>query len=92
MNGSATNPASIWSIGSLLPRLMLFFFLIDLILRFVPLDPFTFRAWEAMLRHYPNAIGPFTEKFIVTIAGRPEPLYFTAQGVIEGAPAAQALR
>jgi hypothetical protein len=40
----------------------------------------------------PNAIGPFTEKFIVTIAGRPEPLYFTAQGVIEGAPAAQALR
>jgi hypothetical protein len=59
VNGMTTNPASIWSIGRLLPRLMLFFFLIDLILRFVPLDPFTFRAWEAMLRHYPNAIGPF---------------------------------
>lgn len=59
MNGSATNPASIWSIGSLLPRLMLFFFLLDLVLRFAPLDPFTFRAWESMLRHYPNAVGPF---------------------------------
>jgi hypothetical protein len=38
---------------------MLFFFLLDLVLRFVPLDPLTFRAWEAMLRHYPNAVGPF---------------------------------
>ncbi len=40
----------------------------------------------------PTQIGPFTEKFIVTIAGRPEPLYFTAQGTIQGAPAAQAAR
>lgn len=38
---------------------MLFFFLLDLLLRLVPLDPLTFRAWEAMLRHYPNAVGPF---------------------------------
>ena len=59
MNGSPTNPRSIWSIGRLLPRLMLFFFLLDLVLRFVPLDALTFRAWEAMLRHYPNAVGPF---------------------------------
>ncbi len=59
MNGSVTNPASIWSIGRLLPRLMLFFFLLDLVLRFVPLGPLTFRAWEAMPRHYPNAVGPF---------------------------------
>jgi hypothetical protein len=59
VNGTTTNPASIWSIGRLLPRLMVFFFLLDLILRFVPLDPLTFRAWEAMLRHYPNAVGPF---------------------------------
>jgi SGNH hydrolase-like domain, acetyltransferase AlgX len=59
MNETSTNPASIWSIGRLLPRLMLFFFLLDLVLRFVPLDPLTFRAWEAMLRHYPNAVGPF---------------------------------
>jgi len=58
MNDS-TNPGSIWSVGRLLPRLMLFFFLLDLMLRFVPLDPLTFRAWEAMLRHYPNAVGPF---------------------------------
>ncbi len=59
MNETPTNSASIWSIGRLLPRLMLFFFLLDLLLRFVPLDPLTFRAWEAMLRHYPNAVGPF---------------------------------
>ena len=26
--------------------------LLDLVLRFVPLDPLTFRAWEAMLRRY----------------------------------------
>jgi hypothetical protein len=32
----------------------------------------------------PNASGPFIEKFIVTIAGRPEPIYFTAQGDIQG--------
>jgi hypothetical protein len=38
---------------------MLFFFILDLVLRFIPLDPLTFRAWEAMLRHYPNAVGPF---------------------------------
>jgi hypothetical protein len=59
VNSTATNPASIWSLGRLLPRLMLFFFLLDLVLRFVPLDPLTFRAWEAMPRHYPNAVGPF---------------------------------
>ena len=59
MNTTATNPASIWSLGRLLPRLMLFLFLLDLVLRFVPLDPLTFRAWEAMPRHYPNAVGPF---------------------------------
>jgi hypothetical protein len=59
MNGTRANQTSIWSIGRLLPRLMLSFFLLDLVLRFIPLDPLTFRAWEAMLRHYPNAVGPF---------------------------------
>jgi SGNH hydrolase-like domain, acetyltransferase AlgX len=59
VNGTTTNPTSIWSIGRLLPRLMLFFFLLDLVLRFVPLGPLTFRAWEAVPRHYPNAVGPF---------------------------------
>lgn len=48
-----------WSIGWVLPRMMAFFFILDLALRLVPLDPLTFRAWEAMLRHYPNAVGPF---------------------------------
>lgn len=60
MKDTVGNPGSIWSIGRLLPRLMLFLFLLDLCLRFVPLDPLTFRAWEAVLRHYPNAVGPFT--------------------------------
>jgi Protein of unknown function (DUF1573) len=32
----------------------------------------------------PNQIGPFSEKFIVTIVGRQEPIYFTAQGDIQG--------
>jgi SGNH hydrolase-like domain, acetyltransferase AlgX len=59
MNGTLAKQSSIWSIGRLLPRLMLLFFLLDLIMRFIPLDPLTFRAWEAMLRHYPNAVGPF---------------------------------
>ncbi len=59
MNNTATNSAIIWSIGRLLPRLMLLYFLLDLTLRFFSLDPLTFRAWEAMLRHYPNAVGPF---------------------------------
>src|SRR5208282_4640467 len=59
MNSAGANQTRIWNIGRLLPRLMLLFFLLDLALRFVPLDPLTFRAWEAMLRHYPNAVGPF---------------------------------
>jgi SGNH hydrolase-like domain, acetyltransferase AlgX len=62
MNATPTNRTSTWSVGHLLPRLMLLFFLLDLLLRFFPLDPLTFRAWEAMLRHYPNAPGPFTPK------------------------------
>jgi hypothetical protein len=32
----------------------------------------------------PNTSGQFTEKFIVTIAGRPEPIAFTATGDIQG--------
>jgi SGNH hydrolase-like domain, acetyltransferase AlgX len=60
VNDTATNPRKIPSIGRLLPRLMLLFVLSDLLMRFFPLDPLTFRAWEAMLRHYPNAVGPFT--------------------------------
>jgi hypothetical protein len=48
-----------WSIGRLLPRLMVLYLALDLVLRLIPLDPLTFRAWEAMLRHWPNAVGPF---------------------------------
>ncbi len=55
-----TKPRRRLSLGHLLPSLMLFFLVLDLVFRFVPLDPLTFRAWEAMLRRYPNAQGPFT--------------------------------
>jgi len=60
VNDKSNNSASIWGTGRLLPRLMLLYFILDIALRFVPLDPLTFRAWEAMLRRYPNAVGPFT--------------------------------
>ena len=60
MEDTANRSRTAWNAGRFLPRLMLFFFLLDLLLRFVPLDPLTFRAWEAMLRRYPNAEGPFT--------------------------------
>jgi hypothetical protein len=56
---ATANSARTWSIGRLLPCLMFLSLLLDLVLRFVPLDPLTFRAWEAMLRRYPNAVGPF---------------------------------
>jgi hypothetical protein len=56
---ATANSARTWSLGRLLPRLMFLSLLLDLVLRFVPLDALTFRAWEAMLRHYPNAAGPF---------------------------------
>lgn len=59
MNDATANSARTWSIGRLLPRLMFLSLLLDLVLRFVPLDPLTFRAWEAMLRRYPDAVGPF---------------------------------
>lgn len=59
MRDEVNQAQEIRSTGWVLPRLMLFFFVLDLALRFVPLGPLTFRAWEAMLRHYPNAIGPF---------------------------------
>jgi hypothetical protein len=40
----------------------------------------------------PNTVGPFSETFIVTIAGRPKPIEFTAQGMIEGGATAQTPR
>jgi hypothetical protein len=59
VNDVTANSARTWSIGRVLPRLMFLALFLDLVLRFVPLDPLTFRAWEAMLRRYPNAVGPF---------------------------------
>jgi hypothetical protein len=33
----------------------------------------------------PKETGAFTQKFVVTVAGRPEPITFTARGTIETA-------
>src|SRR4029077_2648537 len=41
VNDATANSARTWSIGRLLPRLMFLSLLLDLLLRFVPLDPFT---------------------------------------------------
>ncbi len=59
MASVSTNKRSHWTLGYLLPRLMLLCLVLDLVFRFVPLDTLTFRAWEAALRRYPNAPGPF---------------------------------
>ncbi len=48
-----------WHLGRLLPWGMALLFVADLLLRFAPLDPFVFRAWEAMQRRLPTVIGPF---------------------------------
>src|SRR5208282_1350395 len=59
MTGYTANKQGFWTLGHLLPRLMLLCLLLDLAFRFAPLDALTFRAWEAALRRYPNAAGPF---------------------------------
>lgn len=59
MASHRANEQSFWTLGHLLPRLMLLCLLLDIVFRFVPLDALTFRAWEAALRHFPNAPGPF---------------------------------
>ena len=59
MASVSTNKRSYWTLGYLLPRLMLLCMVLDLVFPFVPLDTLTFRAWEAALRRYPNAPGPF---------------------------------
>ncbi len=47
-----------WSLGFLLPVLILLLLLADVGLRLLPLDPFAFRAHEVMLR-FPTPGGPF---------------------------------
>jgi len=42
-----------WSLGYVIPRLLVAVFLVDAALRFVSIDPLTFRAWEAVSRYRP---------------------------------------
>jgi putative iron-dependent peroxidase len=48
-----------WQIGSLLPLIMLLLFLSDLVMRFMPVDIFAFRTWEAVWRESDYGLGPF---------------------------------
>jgi hypothetical protein len=45
--------------GYLLPRILLVLGALDILLRFVPLKGFTFRALEAAQRRTPSCVGPF---------------------------------
>jgi hypothetical protein len=47
-----------WRIGRIIPSIIMVVFILDVSARFVPLDWFTFRAWEAMTR-YRAPCGPF---------------------------------
>jgi hypothetical protein len=42
-----------WSLGYVIPRLLVAVFLLDAALRFMSIDPLTFRAWEAVSRYRP---------------------------------------
>lgn len=46
------------ALGRTIPHLILFFFILDAVFRFVPLEWLTFRAWEAV-RRYPAPDAPF---------------------------------
>jgi len=52
MRTSKSAPA-LGQIGHLIPRLLLAVGLLDLGLRFIPVEPLTFRAWEALTRYRP---------------------------------------
>jgi hypothetical protein len=54
----AVNGVRPGQLGWLVPKVLLLFFLADLVLRFLPIDSLTFRGWEAMGR-FPTGEGPF---------------------------------
>lgn len=51
--GREREPRTIWRLGYVIPRLLVAVFLADAALRFVSVDPLTFRAWEALQRYRP---------------------------------------
>src|SRR5919198_2974410 len=52
MNGT-DSPRATWQMGYVIPRLLLVVCLVDVSLRFMSIDPLTFRAWEALTRYRP---------------------------------------
>ncbi len=50
---------SAWTLGFVAPAILAAAFTIDVALRFLPLDLFSFRAWEVFRRDYPPPNGPF---------------------------------
>jgi len=44
-------------LGHVIPRLLIAVCLVDLALRFVSIDPLTFRAWEAVTRYRPSGVA-----------------------------------
>ena len=49
----ADPPRPLWQLGHVIPRLLVAVCLVDIALRFVSIDPLTFRAWEALRRYRP---------------------------------------
>jgi hypothetical protein len=56
MNPQKTQPFR-WQLGTVIPRLLAAVALVGIVLRFVPIDPFTFRAWEALTRDRPPGMA-----------------------------------
>ena len=56
-----------WQIGTLLPAMMLLLFLGDIVMRFMPVNLWAFRAWEAVWRDSDGGLGPFTPNYVVVV-------------------------
>lgn len=53
-----------WQLGFVLPMIIAIAFLADVAMRFTPIDPYTFRAWEAMTRFpAPNALFEANKRY-----------------------------
>ena len=54
-----------WQLGTLLPTVMLFLFLADIAMRFMPVDLLAFRTWEAVWRDSDEGLGPFRPNYLL---------------------------
>jgi acetyltransferase AlgX (SGNH hydrolase-like protein) len=52
-----TRQGSRWQLGAVIPRLLAGVALVGVVLRFLPVDPLTFRAWEALTRDRPPGMA-----------------------------------